>query len=597
MARLQRDRVARRLAAARPDLRPGWSTRRIAAAWLAAALAVAVVVARPGAAPAGLAPARDGVAAAPGIPRLVGQRLRITPPAYTGLPPREVTGLDVRAPAGSRLDWTLAFAPQPAAAALVFPGGGRTPLIRRGARWTATRTLDRPALYRAVAQGSASTPPLHRLDAVPDAPPQVRVVAPAAGLTLVAPGQRRWPLTFEARDDYGVAGVARLRLTLAAGEGENVKFREVVVAVRGSGGATIKRFTAAPDLAGLGFVAGSDLVAALEVHDNRAPGPQSARSPSVILRWPGSDGGLAGMAGVVAPSLPAYFTSERQIVIDTEALIKARPHLAPAAFLAKSDGIGADQRLLRLRYGQFLGEEQEGKAAPPPTADAPTGAAPPVADDGTPVTPRFGSETNTLADYGHVHDETEAATLLDPATKALLKGALDAMWQAELALRQARPAAALPSAYRALGLIKQVQQATRIFLARVGPELPPIDESRRLTGKRDGLARRDLPPAAATPADPTPAAVWRALATPGGADARQLAALGGWLRAGPAGVEDPLALAAALDAVRGDPRCAACRRALRGRLWRALPRPAASVVPRAAADAAGARYLDALATP
>ncbi|MGJ3627502.1 hypothetical protein AB5I41_12025 [Sphingomonas sp. MMS24-JH45] len=34
------------------------------------------------------------------------------PPAYTGLPARDLTSLDARMPAGSRLEWTLAFDPR-----------------------------------------------------------------------------------------------------------------------------------------------------------------------------------------------------------------------------------------------------------------------------------------------------------------------------------------------------------------------------------------------------------------------------------------------------------------------------------------------------
>ena len=585
LAALQRARIERRLAADTLDLRAPWSTRRIGLAWLAAALAVIAVLLIPTRSPPTLAPSHEAVATPPGVPHLTGQQLRITPPTYTGLLGRD-GGLDLRAPQGSRLDWTLAFAPQPASAALVLPDGSRTALTRRGAVWTARRMLDRPTLYRVVPQVPAGTPlpPLHRLDAVPDAPPQVRVVAPAASLTLVTPGQRHWALAFAATDDYGVAPLAALHLTIAEGDGENVKFREVVLPVHGAGAPAARRFAVAVDLAALKVVAGSDLVAALEVHDTRLPGPQAARSPSVILRWPASGGGGLAMDGVVTRSLPAYFRSERQIIIDAEALIKERPRLDAAKFLSRSDAIGADQRLLRLRYGQFLGEEQEGRAAAPiaPTADAP--AAPSAAN--------FGSEGDSLADYGHVHDESEAATLIDPDTRKLLKGALDAMWQAELHLRQGAPPAALPFAHTALKLIKQVQQATRIFVAKVGPELPSIDEGRRLTGKRDGLASQGLTAIAAIPLDATPGGVWAALASSAGASPAQLAALDAWLRSAPADV-DPLALTAALDAVGRAPGNAAARHVLRGLLWRALPRPA-GVVPRAGADAAGRRYLDAL---
>ncbi|UAJ11203.1 DUF4175 domain-containing protein [Polymorphobacter megasporae] len=603
LARLQRSRIERRIAAAMPDLRPSWSARRIGLTWLLALVAIAAIVLIPDRRSSTiLAPSSEDVPVIPGVPRLVGQRLRIIPPAYTGLPPRDAATLDIAAPQGSRLDWTLTFAPEPPAADLVLADGSRTALTRNGAVWTARRTLDRSLLYRVVPRAAgAAVPRLHRLDAVVDAPPQVKVVAPDRSLSLVTPGQHSWPLVFAATDDYGVAASAQLHLTIAEGDGENVKFREQVVTVHGSGSATAKRFAVAVDLPALKFVAGSDLVAQLVVTDNRTPGPQTARSSSLILRWPASEGEAMGMEGVVTRALPAYFRSERQIIIDAEALLATRPRPAPPRFLAKSDIIGADQRLLRLRYGQFLGEEQEGKTPPPtadaaaPTADAPTTPNPPTAEgDGKVTPPRFGSEADTLADYGHVHDESEAATLLDPGTRKSLKGALDAMWQAELHLRQGDPAAALPFAHTALGLIKQVQQATRLFVAKVGPELPAIDETRRLTGKRDGLAHRDLPPVAATAADPAPAVIWRALAATGSVDPTQLAALEAWLRTDPAGVDDRLAFAAAIDAVRREPGCSDCREALRGLLWRAQVRPAAAAAPRAAATAEGRRYLDAL---
>ena len=125
----------------------------------------------------------------------------------------------------------------------------------------------------------------------------------------------------------------------------------------------------------------------------------------------------------------------------------------------------------------------------------------------------FGREADVLEAYGHTHDHAEAATLLDPETRATLKKALDQMWQSELHLRQGHPDQALPFAYKALEYIKQVQQATRIYLARVGPELPPIDETRRLGGDRKGIAPRALGPLARPQEDdaPAPARAWPCL--------------------------------------------------------------------------------------
>ena len=171
------------------------------------------------------------------------------------------------------------------------------------------------------------------------------------------------------------------------------------------------------------------------------------------------------------------------------------------------------------------------------------------------------------------------------------------MWQSELHLRQGQPDRALPFAYKALEYIKQVQQATRIYLARVGPELPPIDETRRMGGDRKGIASRALGPLTPMPddVDAAPARAWRALANDRApADGADLDALHTWLRTNEARVPDALDLFAAIDEVRGDPACAPCRARLRALLWSASPQPPAQVQRRAAPDDAGRRYLDAL---
>ena len=202
----------------------------------------------------------------------------------------------------------------------------------------------------------------------------------------------------------------------------------------------------------------------------------------------------------------------------------------------------------------------------------------------------FGRAEDVLSTFGHTHDLPEAATLLDPATRELLRAALREMWQSELQLRQYAPRAALPYANRALELIKQVQQADRIYLARVGATLPPVDVTRRLGGERDGIAPRAAPAPERDGSD-EPAIAWRALAWN---DAVDLAALVTWAQAHPRQVDDPLALLAAVDALQRDPACGDCRQALRGQLWRVLQRPLPAPARRPAVDAMGARYLDAL---
>lgn len=595
---LQRNRIVTRLDRRAPqDIIPPSSQRAILIVGLLAAGMIAATLLWPSAGdgPPTLAPAQEGMPVRPGIPRLVAQNLRIIPPAYTGLPVRDSATLDIRAPIGSRLEWMLRFDPQASAPALSLPGGAPITLRRDGDTWIASRTLDASFLYRVDPGGAKSVmPPLHRIDAIADNPPQVKALSPAASLTMVAPGQRIWSPVFAATDDYGVAATARLRVTLAIGEGENVTFSEREVAVTGTGTARDRRFAPRLDFSTFGFAAGGDMVVQLIVRDNRSPSPQEVRGPSLILRWPSpKQPESSGLTGMVNTTLPAYFRSQRQIIIDIEKLLKERRSLASDRYLARSASIGGDQQILRGRYSQFLGGESEGQPELP-TADADGHQDGDGHDHGPPVTrPNvFGEKEDVLAEFGHPHDESPASSL-DPETRAILKQAVDEMWQSERELKTGHPDTALPYAYKALRFIKEVQQATRIFLSRVGPELPPIDPSRRMTGKREGLESRTLPVAPIEGDDGPAAAAWRALGD--GPDAIRgpiaLGALEGWVRANGVRLPDALAVTGAIDTVRSDPACLPCRTKLRALLWTAMERTARPAR-RRPADATGTRYLN-----
>ena len=579
---LQRGRVTARLADDRFVLRPTWSMRWLLATWAFGAMTVAAILLWPATPRPRLAPSAEGLASASGIPRLVGQRLRVVPPDYTGLPARDLDTLDTPAPQGSRLAWTLAFAPAPTSAALAFMDGRRIPLLRARDTWTARASLDRSALYRVMPVGARQVGPLHRLDAVVDQPPTATVLGPAHTLTVATPGQARWALLYEAQDDYGVAPVASLRLTTASGEGEQVTFRERTLALRASGPPRRRRFATTLDLAALGFTGPGDLVAELTVADNRNPAPQVARAPSLILRrLPPRQAQATGLDGAVRTALPAYLRSQRQVIIDAEALLRQRRALPVDRFATKSQAIGGDQHALRMHYGEFLGQETEGLAPALPTADA------------TPTSPVLGRQEDVLAQFAQEKENPEAATLFDPATKARLSAAVDQMWQSELALNQGDPARALPYANRALVLIKLVQQATRVFVARVGtPDLPPIDEGRRLTGKRDDIGSDGLAMAPVEGDSGAAARAWAAASDAAGP--ADLAEVSRWIRSGGARGGDPLALAAALDAAMRAPTCKSCRERLRAQLWQALQRPTPGITRHADGGQAGGRYLDAL---
>ncbi|TKD50250.1 DUF4175 family protein [Sphingomonas baiyangensis] len=615
LAALQRQRIEVRIDAAEAvDFRPAWSHRAIVAAWVIGAAAIVALLLWPDATETPTP--RDGATAtaAPAMPpTLAGVRLRITPPAYTGLPARTQSTLDARVPEGSRIDWSVAIRPPGDAAAIAPVGGNRIALVRQGDAWTGGMPIDRAMLYRIEAPGLPRQR-LHRIETVADAPPVVRVVAPERQLAMLNPGQRRWTPVFEATDDHGIAD-ATLRVTVTKGDGENISFEQRSAAIAGSGPARRRRFAPTLDIAREGMAPGSDLIVQIIVADNRAAGAQRVEGPSAILRWPPDLALADGLDGMAAPVMPAYFRSQRQIIIDAEALIARRARIPAQEFADRSNGLGNDQASLRLRYGQFVGEEAEGGGSgiALPTNDAPalptnnTPAPPPEAhsaDDGHDhgsegggASGGFGSAVDVLNEFGHAHDSGDAATLFDPGTRSTLAQALDAMWSSERALRQGDPQAALPHAYRALAFLKDAQQATRIFVPRTGAEPPPIDLSRRLTGDREGIVAREAPvPARPTP-DATPAEAWRALQPlpgPARTPPLQLGALDRWVRQNAGRIADPLALSAAIDTLRAEPACTACRERLRALLWRVITPPRAGISRRAGGNARGRRYLEAL---
>ncbi len=604
LQRLQQERVLKRLSGLALELRPAWTWRHIALAIAASAVMAGAAVLLPG--------RQRALITAPVEPVAVGAAVLQTPqidvvaPPHTGQERRVIRALAVRAPAGSQLTWRLTFVPDAREVALVYLDGRRVRMVRARGGWQATARLDRSALYRLVVDNAAGQ--LNRLDAVPDQPPTIRIERPTDTVTVASTGLKRWTVVFEARDDFGVLPTARLRLVRSEGQGENVRFRESEQLLVGVGTSTRRRFVAELDLAALGIGPGTELVAQLAIRDNAPGGGQGASSPSVILRIPGTEAEAIGLEAAAQKAMPAYFRSQRQIIIDIETLLKARPRLSAAAFGERANTIGDDERILRMRYGRFLGEETEGQPKAPSLADLLTNDG----NTGKPVPKTFvvpqghdefdghdhgassGAAKDPMAEFGHAHTDEDSEALFDPVTRAKLKRALDAMWRTERALRLGEAVIALPPAREALGLIKDIQQAGRVFLARTGTRLPPLDEGRRMSGKREGVdpATSALDP---VPRADAPAAALFATLGARVPSAAELTAVQRWL--GTAQVSDRLALLQALDAVRAEPLCAPCRARLRGALWGAMNRPAAQVPRRADAGAVGRRYLDAATKP
>lgn len=501
LALLQRERVAQALdrmadpAATIPHRWRRAAARGLAGLAIAAALGVALprlaALGRPTAAhrspvDGSLAPPR---AAAPIA--IVASRLAVRPPAYTGHAPRESPALDAAVEQDAGLHWRV-DTDRPMRAAWLVGGRDSVAFSVNGARAVLAQGAEASLVYAitVVAEdGTTARTPFHRLDVVPDAEPLLTVVRPDGRVTV---GRGEPPVVdveLLAIDDYGVVRSA-LVATVAKGSGEGVKFREDTLRFdaeerRPGGGLLLRRRF---DLAALGMAPGDELYFHAVAWDNRRPAPNLGRSETVFVTWADTSSVTVATAAPMAISLvPEYFRSQRQIIIDTERLLAERSRLSESRFRERADEIGVDQKLLRLRYGQFLGEEFESSLGGGEPAHA-----------GEEPDANHGDESaDPAAGLVHRHDTAENATLFAPSTRDQLKRALAQMWEAELRLRTARPREALPYEQRALELLKDVQQRDRAYVRRVGFEPPPLEpDKKRLTGKLDGIAgqRVTLPP-------------------------------------------------------------------------------------------------------
>jgi hypothetical protein len=265
--------------------------------------------------------------------------------------------------------------------------------------------------------------------------------------------------------------------------------------------------------------------------------------------------------GIAIDIEPEFFRSQRQIILDTEALLADVRAGRVREPLPRAMDIGYDQYLLRVRYGEIAGQEDEVNGADP-------------------------SATVTEADLMHQHDTEDNATLLAASVKATLQSALAAMWEAEKQLRTGHPAEALPHEYRALVSLEQIRQAQRAYVKRIGFEPPAIDVGRtRLTKQATDVAPLDRRPAdqREAPGDALHAALRSIDAVPTAAYAPTLEAAARQLAA--QAVDDAtgqhLETLGALRRMLDGDRSPGTRERIRSGLLSALPAPPRPIIPQA----------------
>lgn len=400
--------------------------------------------------------------------------LQIRFPAYTRLPVREQHDLSISALKGAIIRLRLHTNTPMKEVALLFNGQKKESMKRVAPLvWESVFPVKESGFYQIQYDGNTSN--MYPLEAIPDQPVSITVLHPDPHQNIEPGYAPVVALEAHLSDDFAIKDAA-IMATTSSGKGESVQFKSREIALHASGGEELK-VKQSLDMKALEMKPGDELFFYLRAHDLAG---QESRSDIYVVSWQDTTE-LMSLSGIVSGSdvKPEYFRSQRQIILDIEKLMTESPKLSKEEGQRQSNNIGIDQKLLRLRYGQFLGEEAEEDNG----GDH---------DHDHRHNPEEGEEEHresvpedivVLQDQlTHHHDRAEDATFFTPDQKAQLKATLTEMWNAELKLRTYQPQQALPYAYKALKLLKDLQQQSRTYVAKVSSKPNPLKPEKRLSG-------------------------------------------------------------------------------------------------------------------
>lgn len=438
-------------------------------------------------------------------------QVKIVPPAYTGLPSVEQNDLEIKTIKGSTIFWQVEFLNSEQLEVKMVNSQGEELGFEESAEGYSLKDQAMGSGIYAIRAYKEDEKVFESsyftFEVFEDKKPVIQPTEKEVYKFHFQKDAQVMELEAKISDDFKIKEVY-LIATLARGSGENVKFRENRIDLKESNFKSANLKTKL-DFEALEFKQGDELYYYWAAKDNKVPEANFSRSDTYFIKYVDSTGiGETEMAGMAITVLPEYFRSQRQIIIDTEKLIAQRKTMKESTFNETSNNIGYDQKLLRLRYGQYLGEEFENSAGggqlEEGDGDILAGYRHAHDEEGEhemSVTINSHQEVETghveelqvedesglgdlLSAYMHNHEDEDTNTFYEESTKSALKMALEQMWESELYLRLYEPEKALPYEKKALEYLKSVQQKSRVYVKRTGFDPPPIkEEEKRLTGE------------------------------------------------------------------------------------------------------------------
>jgi hypothetical protein len=401
------------------------------------------------------------------LPQIESVNIKVTPPAYTQKARYEQDKFTINAEEGAQVNWNINTNIAVKNIYLLFNEKEKlslTAIDNNHTKWETTKNITQPGFYQVSIDGKLSD--LYQVQVIKDALPVIRIKTPKQYTHIDAGEAQKVNLTVSISDDYGITD-AQIFATVAKGSGEAVKFKEYKMNFDASFQQHSRQYNLQKliDLPAMNMAPGDELYFYIQATDNHQ---QKSRTDAYIVSIQDT-AQLLSMDGILTGSSikPEFFRSERQIIIESEQLLKDKDSISVTAFNKRCNDLGLDQKLLRLRYGKFLGEEDESDKE---------------GNDELAKVENFSNAEMFLDAYTDKHDNAEDATYLEPAVKEQLKATLTEMWKAELQLRLYKPKDGLPFEYKALRLLKDLQQKSRAYVAKTSYNPPPIKIEKRLTG-------------------------------------------------------------------------------------------------------------------
>jgi hypothetical protein len=467
-------------------------------------------------------------------PNIEDFKISVTPPTYTAQKQYLSETFVLKVPEGSIVNWNLKFNNKLKYSTLSFTGKDSLVLSYKNNRYSATKKLVASSIYQVIwtdSLGTKRSSDYYQIEVIPDKAPEVSFSDLRQSIELTLKDKPTIALKAKISDDYAITD-AYIIATVAKGSGESVKFREEKLQFSKPQKISGKSVVAERviDIKKLGLEPGDELYFYAEAFDNQQPTPNRSRTETffITLLDTASQESVFD-AGLGVDLMPEYFRSQRQIIMDTEKLLRNKKSITKKEFSFLSNELGYDQKVLRLKYGEFLGEEFESELAPSDeAAETQVETVIEEAKEGEEdMSEKFGhahdkdndhnlvedkkghkheetkdpeAKENPLEAFVHAHDDEEEATFFLQSVRTKLKAALTEMWDAELYLRLYEPEKSLPYQYKALKLLKEVSNDSRIYVHKTGFDPPPIKEEKRLTGdlteiknsKRDAELSKEL---------------------------------------------------------------------------------------------------------